>query len=209
MRFADALKIPCGITAVIGSGGKTSLILRLAQELCKQGKVIITTSTLIYPTAEFPVVEHIAAFDGCVCVGTPCENGKLKAPQQSFEELSALADFVLVEADGAKHLPLKAHLPHEPVIPNDSHVVCVVGASGLNRPIAEAVHRWERFYELTQTHTATPQAVAAALEAEGFAHRYLINQADYHEPAARELAKLLTKPVSVGSVQKGELLCSY
>lgn len=209
MRFADALNISHGITAVIGSGGKTSLILHLAQELSKQGKVIITTSTHIFPTKEIPVVEHVAAFDGCICVGTPCENGKLTAPEQSFEELAALADFVLVEADGSKHLPLKAHLSYEPVVPNGSHVICVVGASGLNRPVCKAVHRAERFFELTGEETATPQAVALALEKEALAHRYFINQADCNEEAARELAKLLTKPAVVASAEKGEILCSY
>ncbi len=209
MRFTKALNIPRGITAVIGSGGKTSLILRLAQELSALGRVIVTTSTHIYPPTQMPVVRRIEAFEGCICVGTPCPNGKLTVPEQSFEELAAFADFVLVEADGSKHLPLKAHLPHEPVIPKQSHVVCVVGASGLNQPTQESVHRWERFEELTGKSVATPNAVAAALEQENFAHYYCINQAETNLSAAKELANLLSKPTVLACVQKGEILCSY
>lgn len=209
MHIAEALNITHGVTAIIGSGGKTTLLLRLAEELRAQGSVIVTTTTHIYPPKNIPIVERVERVDGCVCVGVACENGKLKAPPQSIEELSALADFVLVEADGSKHLPLKAHLPHEPVVPQGSHIICVVGASGLFGPIERVVHRAERFSELTNSEIATPQAVALALESENLAHRYLINQVDANEAAARELAALLNKPCVLASLEKGELLCSY
>lgn len=209
MRFAEALNITRGTTAIIGSGGKTSLMLRLAQELSSVGKVIVTTSTHIFPPQKISVVSRVGSFECCICVGTPCAEGKLRAPAQSFEELAALTDFLLIEADGSKHLPLKAHLAHEPVIPNASHVICVLGASGLNQPIAQAVHRSERFLELTGQAVATPQAVADALKQENLAHRYLINQAETNLAAAQELARLLPKPTVLASIQKGEILCSF
>ncbi len=57
---------------------------------------------------------------------------------------------MLVEADGSRRLPLKAHAPHEPVIPKEAGcVLCVVGAHGFDRPIREAVHRPEQFCTLT------------------------------------------------------------
>lgn len=206
MRFCEALGIDRGITAVIGGGGKTSLILRLAQEL---SSVIVTTSTHIYPPETIPVVERVEIFDGRICVGTPCPNGKLTVPQQSFSELAELCEYLLVEADGSKHLPLKAHLAHEPVIPENARVICVVGASGLNRPIQSVVHRWERFWELTGEEIATPQAVATALQKENSAHCYLINQAETNFKAAQELAERLPAPTVLASLQKGEILCSY
>ena len=53
---------------------------------------------------------------------------------------------LLVEADGSRRLPLKAHAPHEPVIPKEAGcVLCVVGARGFDRPIRKAVHRPEQF----------------------------------------------------------------
>lgn len=42
-------------------------------------------------------------------MGTPCENGKLTAPRLPMEMLAALADYMLVEADGSRQMPLKAH----------------------------------------------------------------------------------------------------
>ncbi|MBE6985462.1 MAG: putative selenium-dependent hydroxylase accessory protein YqeC [Ruminococcaceae bacterium] len=209
MEFAKALNLQKGLTAIIGSGGKTSLMLHLAQELSERARVIVTTSTHIFPPKEIPITEEIQGDFSCICVGTPCENGKLTTPRQSFEELKALADYVLIEADGSKHLPLKAHLAHEPVIPDGADVVCVVGASGLDQPICETVHRFERFFELTGSEIATPNAVAKALQAENFARIYLINQIDTNENAARLLASLLPQKAVLSCLNKGEIICSF
>lgn len=208
MRFADALEISRGVTAIIGSGGKTSLLYRLAEEL--QGSVIVCTTTQIFPPTHLPVVPKITKCDGKLCLGTPCPNGKLSAPKQSLTELAMLADYVLVEADGSKHLPLKAHAPYEPVIPeNATQVITVVGASGLHQPISEAVHRPEIFYQLTGAEIAAPEAVALALQKEALGNRVLINQADTNEEAACALARLLSVPTYIASIQKGEIRCSY
>ena len=77
---------------------------------------------------------------------------------------------MLAEADGSKRLPLKAHAAWEPVIPAaTANVIWVVGASGLGKPINEAVHRPKLFCErcgCEPTDTATPERVAMALNAE-------------------------------------------
>lgn len=210
MIFSEALRIPHGLTAIIGSGGKTTLLLRLAKELAQKGSVIVTTSTHIFPPEGIAFSEKAASFEGILCVGTPCENGKLSAPGQSFGELEGLADFVLVEADGSKHLPLKAHLPHEPVIPpNAKRTICVVGASGLSRPIERSVHRAERFLALTASSVATPEAVALALQKEALADGYFINQSDANEADGRELLHRLGHEAWLASLKKGEILCSF
>ena len=208
MSFVEALGIRKGITAIIGSGGKTSLLYALAEEL--RGSVILCTTTQIFPPEHIPVVQRVQQVQGIVCVGTPCPNGKLGTPQQTIEQLAEIADFVLVEADGSKHLPLKAHASYEPVIPeNCKQVILVVGASGLNRPIGETVHRSEIFYALTGSEIATPEAVAVALQKEHYGNRVFINQADAAPEEAQTLAKLLPSPVCVGSVKEGEILCLY
>ena len=211
-EFAEALQVRPGLTAIIGGGGKTTLLYRLARELEGRGSVIVTTSTHIFKPTDLPFALTAGKVSGILCVGMPCENGKLSAPQQSFRELTALADYVLVEADGSAGRPLKAHASHEPVIPREANqVICVVGASGLNRPAAVKVHRPERFMALSGSDTAAPEAVAAVLNKEALHTRVLINQADSPEriAAARELARLLNCPVVVASLQKGELLCVY
>ena len=123
MDFPKLLGLRPGVTAVIGSGGKTSLLRRLAEEL--PGTVLLCTTTHIRPFEEYPLLTAPTPEDirkaltahRVLCLGTPCENGKLTAPSLSIETLATLAGYVLVEADGSRQLPLKAHEAHEPVIP--------------------------------------------------------------------------------------------
>lgn len=211
--FSEALSIPRGVTAIIGSGGKTTLMYRLARELSARGTVIVTTSTHIFRPTQIAFAETAARVEGVLCLGTPCENGKLSAPRQSVDELRTLADFVLVEADGSAGKPLKAHAPHEPVIPTQTaRTVTVVGASGIGGKISEVVHRAERFSGLSgETEIATAQAISRVLEAERLSSCVLINQVDTPErlAAAREVASGLTCPTAAAALQKGEFICWF
>ena len=96
----------------------------------------------------------------------PC----ISAPAEPLGELAQRFDYVLAEADGSKRLPLKAHAAWEPVIPSGTaNIDWIVGASGFDKPINEAVHHPELFCvrcgcELTDT--ATPERVAQVLNAE-------------------------------------------
>ena len=99
-----------------------------------------------------------------------------------LREAGAEADHVLVEADGSAGRPLKAHRPWEPVIPPCSEkTVCLVGASGLGRPVSEACHCPELFASLAGISLDTPvseEHIAAVLNREALADCYLVNQAD-------------------------------
>ena len=207
MELAEKLHIEPGITAVIGSGGKTTLLARLAEEL--QGTVVLATSTRILP---FPGISTASCppLPGRVsCVGEPVDGGKLAAPTCGFEILSAAADHVVVEADGSRGLPLKAHAPWEPVIPEGAaQTILVVGASGFGRPVGSVVHRPEIFCALagcTPDDAATPELVARAIRSEALADRLLINQADTPElmRLARELGERVGLPYWAGSLQAG------
>jgi hypothetical protein len=83
--------------------------------------------------------------------------------------------------------------------------VCVVGASGIGKPIEAVAHRPERFAALCGkkvTDTVEEADIAAVLSAEKCYDVVFINQADI-VPAAT-LAALLTCPVAVGSVRRKE-----
>ena len=54
MDFSKLLGLRPGVTAVIGSGGKTSLLRRLAAEL--PGTVLLCTTTHIRPFEEYPLL---------------------------------------------------------------------------------------------------------------------------------------------------------
>ncbi len=213
-----------GVCAIIGAGGKSTLLRKLAEELSAGAgaRVVVATSTKMYVPDWCPVlldaglgeVEAALASNPLVCVGTiHAPSGKLDAPQLAFEELARLADYVIVEADGAKGLPLKAHASHEPVIPAcASRVVCVAGIDGVGRPISQACHRPEVFAQLaglTPDDAVTPEALARVLEAEGLHDVLLINKVASPQDwqAAEAVAALVGTPVVAGSLQRSELRC--
>lgn len=213
-NLIPALEIEPGITAIIGSGGKSTLLKTLGLELMRAGgRVLLCTTTHMFPVAGVPWNGSSRRLDaapwkpgaahvpGCTCEacaglvrGSICqagvldpETGKLSAPAEPLNELAQRFDYVLAEADGSKRLPLKAHAAWEPAIPAaTANVVWVVGASGLGKPINEAVHRPELFCErcgCEPTDTATPERVAMALNAELQMlnlnnARIMLNQAD-------------------------------
>ncbi len=219
MELCDLLSIKNGVTALIGSGGKTTMLSVLAGELIRRGTVVVCTTTHMFPPAlpllTAPAEAALARLlqtERCVCVGTPGPDGKLAAPALPFSALAATADYVLAEADGARELPIKAHEPHEPVVPAGARAILVVGASGFGRPIAEAVHRPEVYCRLSGADPGdrvTPENLTAVLTAEGLAGTIFINQCDTArgcEQAGR-LAALLNVPVYAGALEKRVWTC--
>ena len=220
--LAEILGVRKGVTAVIGSGGKTTLLRTLGEELARSGaRVILATTTKFLP---FPGIETVPGGEReitealgrapLVCAAAPWgESGKLAESPVPMARLAALADYVLVEADGSAGLPLKAHAPHEPVIPAEAaRTILVVGASGFGRPIREAAHRPERYAQLAECDietAVTPEIAARVLRAEGLGDLVLVNQAETPEARAyaRKLAENLTLPVYAGSLQRGEIEC--
>lgn len=238
-NLASALKIETGITAIIGSGGKSTLLKTLGLELMRAGgRVLLCTTTHMFPVAGVPWDGSSRRLDaapwkpgaahvpGCTCEacaglvrGSICqagvldpETGKLSAPAEPLNELAQRFDYVLAEADGSKRLPLKAHAAWEPVIPAaTANVVWVVGASGLGKPINEAVHRPKLFCErcgCEPTDAATPERVAQVLNAEMQAlglstARIILNQVDtLSDPAmADRFEAALDRPLIATSLK--------
>lgn len=215
------LNIQAGITAIIGGGGKTTLMGVLARELSSLGTVLVTTSTHIFPMSKMPVLSDATetaiarqiSLENPICIGSTAKLGKLAAPTVPFYRLAMLADYVLVEADGSKGLPLKAHLPYEPVIPpNTNQVIYVVGASAVGQAVEECTHRPHLYAALAgcSIHdTVTPETVCRVLQREALHTRVLVNQV--HTPAqqqfANKIAKELPCPVAAGSLQEGTITC--
>ena len=242
-NLASALKIEPGITAIIGSGGKSTLLKTLGLELMRAGgRVLLCTTTRMFPVAGVPWDGSSRRLDavpwkpgtphapGCTCEacegmsrGSICqagvldpETGKLSAPAEPPNELAQRFNYVLAEADGSKRLPLKAHAPWEPVVPAGTvNIIWLVGASGLGKPINEAVHRPELFCErcgCELTDIATPERVAQVLNAEIrvmelSTARVMLNQVDtLSDPTmADRFEAVLGRPVVASNLQ-GQLI---
>ena len=216
------MQIRPGVTAIIGGGGKSTLLRALADALAPHARVLVATSTKMYVPDWCPVVLSASPDDvqaalseaPIVCAGSiHLPTGKLAEPRVAFDDLVRLADYVLVEADGAKKLPLKAHAEHEPVIPACAgRTVCVVGVDGLGAPVSQTCHRPQRFAQLAGVSVddaVTSGAVAAVLCAEALHDVVLINKvetpADWR--AAQRIAALFETPVVAGSLWRDDLRC--
>lgn len=210
-------EIKPGITALIGGGGKTSTMYALAEELHKKGSVIVCTSTHILCPPQYPFLPRLLnklAFGEVVSTGSK-DGHKLSTPEQSFDELTKLADYVLVEADGSRQLPLKAHASHEPAIPKESSkVLTVIGIDGLGKPIREVAHRPELYAsavhaDIDDTVTAgmIRDIVAAYPQCDGI----IINKADDPDRIehAMQLAALFDVPVAVTALQSNDPIKAY
>ena len=139
------------VIAYVGSGGKTTLIHRRADELRCQGKrVLITTSTRMFIEKDtlltddaWTIIDRLNQ-TGYAMAGVPF--GEKIGPLSEGTYLAACghADVVLVEADGSKHMPLKFPAAHEPVIPaNAGEIIVVCGLQALGKPAREVCHRLE------------------------------------------------------------------
>ncbi len=260
--LAEALGIKKGVNAVIGSGGKSSLLKSLSLELSQKGSVLLTTSTHILPFSHCENIcfsdenisssnENISILDinapsydednhsqeealenskallqrkvlslwnksqnPILCLGTLGKNGKLSPFPLPFSILEKMADYVLVEADGSKRLPGKAHGQNEPQIPKESQrTVLVFGASALHKPISEVIHRVEIFQNfftpsLSPDTLLTKELLLQAFRKENLGDCLFVNQLDCLTKKEAEelllfLQKSLGKMVCGGSLQEG------
>jgi probable selenium-dependent hydroxylase accessory protein YqeC len=175
------------LVAVVGAGGKTTLVYRLAAEARSAGmRVLVTTTTHMGTLPEETTGPVFLEADGdsgaaldealrregrATLLGRRLREDKLEG--LSPERVDALAsssraDLVLVEADGARGRSLKVPAPHEPVVPARTTLLLVVAALDvLGAPLDEArVHRLERVLEVTGRRAgdvADEDVVAACL----------------------------------------------
>jgi probable selenium-dependent hydroxylase accessory protein YqeC len=150
---------------LIGGGGKTTLMFRLAAAwVARHETVLCTTTTQIFPpTAEQcpdlrvdslePLVAGLRQRPApMVTVASRIKDGKCFGFSGSEAlSLKSEAQRLVVEADGSAGLPVKAHAPHEPVLATAaSCVAAVVGSWCVGVPLdADHVHRPERFAALS------------------------------------------------------------
>ena len=159
------------------------------------------------------VVGHV---EGARAMGVPPE---LPAEMLAHSRI----DWVAVEADGSRMLPVKAPASHEPVVPTGTTLlVPVVGIDALSKPIAEIAHRPERVCAITglaEADTLTPAALAMLLTSpEGGLKNVpstgraavLINKVESAAEVAlaRETADAILRESSVERVVVGALLGS-
>lgn len=158
------------VIALVGGGGKTTLMHHLAQAFAAQGmKTAVTTTTRIGVSQEASLtLEDCRArwAQGKIALCGRIENGSFRAPD-FFDALTLEADIVLAEADGAHRLPCKAPAAHEPVIPAQADTVLgVMGLDAAGGRIMDVCHRPQLVTALLgadPAHSLTPEDMARIL----------------------------------------------
>lgn len=139
------------IIAVVGSGGKTTLIKNLAARYRSEGKtVLVTTTTHMFLeedtllTDDAGEIIRVLRETGYAMAGIP-EGRKIRAlSKETFDAVCTHADVVLVEADGSRGLPLKYPSDTEPVIPeNADEIIVVCGLNAIGEKAKDVCHRLE------------------------------------------------------------------
>ena len=178
MRLAEALDLTGDdVVAVVGGGGKSTAMFRLAREMVERGgRAITTTTTRIFAAqialspahvmAAAATLENVRAAlarHGQVLVigATDPTTGKAEGVSVDlFQRLRAWCRdaCILNEADGSRMRPFKAPAGHEPVIPAETTlVVPVVGADVFGKTLdADHVHRPELVSSLSGAPLGTP-----------------------------------------------------
>eukprot|EP00792_Barthelona_sp_PAP020_P000885 TRINITY_DN11510_c0_g1_i1.p1 TRINITY_DN11510_c0_g1~~TRINITY_DN11510_c0_g1_i1.p1 ORF type:complete len:579 (+),score=155.98 TRINITY_DN11510_c0_g1_i1:44-1738(+) len=149
------------VVCLVGGGGKTSLMHRLAKYIYKDRGCILTTTThtnLISESSfekfvemkspsDFPSIDRVNPGERVAILS----NKKVKKDHVSFcgvdvqhyQQLLNLTDVILIEADGARRRPFKAPKETEPVIPDCTNVIInVIGLDALFLKVSEC-HRPE------------------------------------------------------------------
>jgi molybdenum cofactor cytidylyltransferase len=168
------------LVSIVGAGGKTTIMGMLANDLGSLGaSVIMTTTTkmgadqVTEPVcwSDDPGVVEQALIPGRpLLVLAGAANGKVAGLDPDAVDalcLATTADHVIVEADGARSLSIKAPADHEPVIPRLSTAVIVVaGADAFMNALGTVAHRVDRITALTgltDTELLTPEHAATIL----------------------------------------------
>lgn len=174
----------CPVVSAVGAGGKTTTLHRLAEDFVRQGQqAVVTTSTHILEEDE-PYFLRAAAGErladrklmreaakafadqvrekldrfGQVWTGSPAPGGKLCGLPGSFlEQLRGLGVPVLIEADGARKMPMKVPAGHEPVIhPRTTHVLSVYGLDAVGQKLETVCFRKEQAEKILKKNGTEP-----------------------------------------------------
>lgn len=173
------------VIAIVGAGGKTSLMFLLAKAFLQTGKKVITTTTtriqhpdrgqsprvvLLQESDFFDKLERELALYHHVTIARHLlpENKLAGLSPEKLEQIfsQSSADRLITEADGARCLPLKAPGDNEPVVPRQPEVfISLLGLDCLGNPLTDATaFRPEKIASITGLHLGdeiTVEAVAS------------------------------------------------
>ncbi len=164
------------LVSIVGAGGKSTILFSLGRDLAiPSGRVILTTTTkmaadqISEPTcwSDDPTeVDRVLEPGRPLFVVIGEVPGKATGPTAEATDrlfLETAADHLIVEADGARSMSIKAPADHEPVIPDFSTTVVVVtGIDAVGYPISEVAFRPDLVAKIAGVGEHDPLTIANA-----------------------------------------------
>jgi probable selenium-dependent hydroxylase accessory protein YqeC len=159
------------VVTITGCGGKTSLLWKLAEEK-REAKTLVTTTTHIGRPAESENrYDHFwddqqccadavrsRALRGVTLAGSTAGGEFAALPPESLANIIPLFDYVFIEGDGSRGLPLKAWANYEPVVSASTTItIGVLPLWTLGMAISDKIiHRLPLFCQLTGAREGEP-----------------------------------------------------
>lgn len=153
------------VVSIVGSGGKTSLLFKLAEELKNKYRVLVSTSAKIlmpsddcydylYLNLNSYLNNKPSNSVGITVISKDINKKTNKLIGIDDKDLDVLIkdfDVVLLEADGSKKLPIKGWKNHEPpVLKKTTKTIGVMPANLINKKISkEFIYGFDEFNILT------------------------------------------------------------
>jgi len=144
---------PKEVVSIVGAGGKTSLLHLLAHHL--DGRIVVMPSTKFYiPKQAWP------SYINAPIIWSAQNEIVLAAHERLQDKLAGINvfamtsgyDYMLIEADGSRGLPIKGWGEEEPVIdPLTSTTIGIITIQALGMPLNnQTVFRYPEFSRLTK-----------------------------------------------------------
>ena len=204
--------------ALLGGGGKTALLHKLAAEIAKYYPSVLQTSltkTAFHQSDKPLILNEIdiaklksQKFDRnpLFIIGEKITNEKLKGISETdLDIIRHQFDITIFECDGARNKPLKVHTEYDPIVPDfTTHVIIIVGADVINTRVSDGlVHRPELFCKMWNVKPAfqvdTDFIVKVLTSDDGYHAKipnnmeivYFVNKWDGNQKNAEDLAKTI------------------
>jgi molybdenum cofactor cytidylyltransferase len=153
MKLQQAFGVTRGdVIAFIGAGGKTSALIGLGYELMEAGWRVLATTTTVVEQEKVALMPYALYYDakpktisaalseyGFVFLYDKIRGDNVYGPSIEWTKQvldTVDSDVLLIEADDASGMPLKAPYTNEPVIPREASLVIPVASLGaLGQPL--------------------------------------------------------------------------
>ncbi|MFH0883610.1 MAG: selenium cofactor biosynthesis protein YqeC [bacterium] len=232
MISAQPLEARGACIALLGGGGKTSMLRRLGQEYSEVfPRVLLTSLTLsardhgsrvlfLSDLGDAGLAPHFVEHNPVCVMNRAINEHKLEGvPEAVVAQLADQADLCVFECDGARNLPLKVHNDRDPVVPDfATHVIILVGADAVDQSLSGGrIHRPERFAEWWGVDPETPLDAAFIAQVvttrKGYLSKvpermqpvYFVNKADDYPEQAQRLADAIVRR-GIGPVFMGSVV---